>query len=456
MARTTYLQAVTAAVFSDQVTRGNVGQLAQAVAAAPQPVGAPSAAALLLEAIAAHNTQGYAAGAAILRTAMDLFATEMSPESELRGRWLCSLLAGWHLWDYHRWRLHSESYLELVRGSGALSELPMALTSEVCRLAYFGELSAAAAVNQELQAVMEATGGSFAPYGALYVAAMRGRPGEVTDLIDAARSDLSQRGEWFGITTAYFASALANNGVGDYQAALRSASEWEPFNVLTSTSSGSASSTGDRQSSSLLDQLSVGTFWTVEVVEAAARCGRADIATAAVQMLAEVTSASGTDWACGVEARCRALLSEGPVAEELYRESIERLARTALRPDSARAHLLYGEWLRRERRRSEARAELRLAHDMFVEMGMEGFSARAHRELAATGETARKRAVAPPPETLTAQEAQIARMARDGHSNPEIGARLFISTRTVEYHLQKVFTKLDVQSRRQLDRVLSD
>ena len=194
----------------------------------------------------------------------------------------------------------------------------------------------------------------------------------------------------------------------------------------------------------------------VEVVEAAARCGRADIAAAAVQMLAEVTSASGTDWACGVEARCRALISEGPVAEELYRESIERLARTALRPDSARAHLLYGEWLRRERRRSEARAELRLAHDMFVEMGMEGFAERAHRELEATGEIARRRTVATDPELLTAQEAQIARMARDGHSNPEIGARLFISTRTVEYHLQKVFTKLNVQSRRQLDRVLSD
>jgi DNA-binding CsgD family transcriptional regulator len=169
-----------------------------------------------------------------------------------------------------------------------------------------------------------------------------------------------------------------------------------------------------------------------------------------------VTSTSGTDWALSVEARCRALLSEGPVAEELFRESIQRLGRTRLRPDLARAHLLYGEWLRRERRRSEARAELRCAHDMFEEKGMEGFAGRAHRELEATGETARERTIAPDPQLLTAQEAQIARMARDGHSNPEIGARLFISTRTVEYHLQKVFTKLDVQSRRQLDRVLPD
>jgi DNA-binding CsgD family transcriptional regulator len=173
-------------------------------------------------------------------------------------------------------------------------------------------------------------------------------------------------------------------------------------------------------------------------------------------MLAEVTSGSATDWACGVEARCRALVTEGPAAEDLFKESIERLGCTQLRPDLARAHLLYGEWLRRERRRTEARAELRRAHDMFEAMGMEGFAQRAHRELEATGETARKRTSAADCQSLTAQEAQIARMARDGHSNPEIGARLFISTRTVEYHLQKVFTKLDVQSRRQLDRVLSD
>jgi len=456
MARTTYLQAVTAAIFNDQVTRGDLGQIAQAVAAAPPPTGTASAADLLLDAIAAHNTQGYAAGAAILRTALDMFATETSPESELRGRWLCSLLACWHLWDPQRWQLHSEGYLGLVRASGALSELPLALTSEVYRLAYFGELGAAAAVNQELVAVMEATGGSFAPYAALFVAAMRGRPGEVTDLIEAARNDLSQRGEWFGITTASFTGALANNGVGDYQAALRAASEWALFSTLTSTSSEPASPTGDRPSSSLLDRLSVGSYWAVEVVEAAVRCGRVDIAAAAVKMLAEVTSASGTDWACGVEARCRALIAEGPVAEELFSESIERLGRTRLRPDLARAHLLYGEWLRRERRRSDARAELRRARDMFEAMGLQGFSGRAGRELEATGETARKRTSAPEPQLLTAQEAQIAGMARDGHSNPEIGARLFISTRTVEYHLQKVFTKLNVSSRRQLDRVLSD
>jgi DNA-binding CsgD family transcriptional regulator len=174
----------------------------------------------------------------------------------------------------------------------------------------------------------------------------------------------------------------------------------------------------------------------------------------ALDLLAEGARAGGTDWGLGIEARCRALLSEGEEAERLYREAIERLGRTRLRPDVARAHLLYGEWLRRQRRRGEAREELRPAHSMLEEMGLEAFAARARRELQATGETARKRTVAASIE-LTAQEAQIARLARDGLSNPEIGARLFLSPRTVQYHLGKVFTKLDITSRSQLHRVLS-
>jgi DNA-binding CsgD family transcriptional regulator len=437
------------------VTRGDVGQLAQAAAAAPPPAGAPTAADLLLGGIAAHYTQGYAAGAPILRAALDRFGTGMAPENELRVLLLAGMLAAQHLWDHDRWQRLSDRHLELARSLGALSELPPALTSKVSSLAFAGELSAAAASSQELQAVMEATGASFAPYAALVVAGMRGRPDEVTSLIDAARSDLNQRGERFGMTIAHWTGAMANNGVGNYQAALRCAADSGLFSTPTPPSPSTDSPRGHSHSSLLLARLSFGAWVAVEFVEAAVRCGHADVAVDAVDMLAGVTSASGTDWACGVEARCRALVNEGPAAEGLFRESIERLGRTRLRPDLARAHLLYGEWLRRERRRSEARAELRCAHDMFEEMGMEGFAQRAHRELEATGETARK-PIAPDPQLLTAQEAQIARMARDGHSNPEIGARLFISTRTVEYHLQKVFTKLNVQSRRQLDRVLSD
>ena len=435
LARSTYLEAMGAAFFSDEVTRGDVGlQLAQAAA---RPAGTLSATDLLLDGIAAHYTQGYAAGAPILRTALDQFGTGISPEKELRGLLLACVLAAQHLWDHRRWQLLSDRYVELARSLGALSELAPALTLKVIWLVFAGELSAAAALSQELRAVIEATGSRFAPYAALAVAGMRGRPGEVTDLIDAARNDVSRRGERFGMTVADFTSALANNGVGNYQAAMRSASH-------------------RRSSSSPAWLLVRGAWLAPELVEAAVRCGRADVAADAVGKFAKVASASGTDWACGVEARCRALVNEGRVAEDLFRESIERLGGTRLRPDLARAHLLYGEWLRRERRRTEARAELRRAHDMFEVMGMEGFAQRAHRELEAIGETARKRTLATDPRMLTAQEAQIAGMARDGHSNPEIAARLFISTRTVEYHLQKVFTKLNVQSRRQLDRVLSD
>jgi DNA-binding CsgD family transcriptional regulator len=438
LARSTYLQAMSAAIFSDAITRGDVGrQLAQAAAAAPPPAGTPSATDLLLDGFAAHYTQGYAAGAPILRTALDQFGTGMSPENELGWLLLASMLAAQHLWDHDRWQRLADRYVELARSLGAFGDLQEALTLKAIWLVFAGELSAAAALNEELQAVMEATGSSFAPSAALAIAGMRGRPDEVTSLIEAARSGLSQRREQFGITVADYTSALANNAVGNYEAALHSASH--------------------RKSSSSPARHSVRAAWIApELVEAGVRCGREDIAADAAGKFAQVASASGTDWACGLEARCRALLHEAPVAEDLFRESIERLGRTRVRPELARAHLLYGEWLRRERRRSEARVELRRAHDMFEEMGMEGFAGRAHRELEATGETSRKRTIAPNPELLTAQEAQIARMARDGHSNPEIGSRLFISTRTVEYHLQKVFTKLNVQSRRQLDRVLSD
>jgi DNA-binding CsgD family transcriptional regulator len=455
LARTTYLQAITASMFTDEVTRGNVNELAAAAAGAPPPTGTPSATDLLLDGFAAHYTGGYAAGASIMRIALEHFGTGMSPEDELREHLLVSMLAYQYVWDHDRWQLLAERYVELARNLGALSELPTALTLKVVTLAYGGELGPAAALNQELQAVMEATGSNLAPYAPLVVAALRGRPGEVNDLIDAVRSDLSQRGEWFGMTTAAFASAMANNAIGDYQAALRSAEDSGLLSTLTPTSSSGDSPRGHRQTASLLPAFNWCPF-SIEVAEAAARCGRAEIATAAVDALAEVTSASGTDWARGIEARCRALVSQGHVAEDLFRESIERLGRTRLRPDLARAHLLYGEWLRRERRHTDARTELHVARDMFEQMGMEGFAERSHRELQATGETRRKRAITSDPQTLTAQEAHIARLARDGHSNPEIGTRLFISTRTVEYHMQKVFTKLNVQSRGQLNRVLSD
>jgi DNA-binding CsgD family transcriptional regulator len=441
LARSTYLQAMAAAFFADEMTRGEIGlEIASAVADGAPSSGAPTATDLLLNGFAAHYTEGYAAGAPILRKALNQFGTGMRPEKEVREHLLAGTLAR-HLWDHDRWQLLSDRYIELARSLGALSELPPALTSKVVWLALAGELSAAAALNEELRAVMEAIGSSFGPYAALAVAAMRGRSAEVTEVIEAARGDLSQRGEHQGIAFADWASAVVNNGAGNYQEAMAAALPSGNRNGTPSLPSRASGLRGLR---------------VVEFTEAAVHCGHTDIAGDAVRKLAEVTSASDTDWARGVEARCRALVSRGHAAEDLFQEAVGRLGRTQLRPDLARAHLLYGEWLRRERRHTNARTELHVAHDMFEQMGMEGFVERARRELQATGETRRKRTITTDPQTLTAQEANIARMARDGHSNAEIGTRLFISTRTVEYHLQKVFAKLNVQSRRQLRRVLSD
>jgi DNA-binding CsgD family transcriptional regulator len=201
-------------------------------------------------------------------------------------------------------------------------------------------------------------------------------------------------------------------------------------------------------------ELGLSTWVPTEIIEAAVRSGDPERAAGPLRRLQEISRAAGTDWALGVEARSRALLSDGEAAERLYREAIERLGRTRIRVALARAHLLYGEWLRRENRRVDAREQLRIAHQLYSSMGMEGFAERARRELSATGETVRKRTVETP-EELTMQEAQIARLAADGHTNPEIGARLFISPRTVEWHLRKVYTKLGVRSRQQLHKTLA-
>jgi DNA-binding CsgD family transcriptional regulator len=338
------------------------------------------------------------------------------------------------LWEDHRLKSLSDRYVELVRGLGALSELSLALTSKGLMLAFAGELAEASGMIGELQAAVEATGISPPPYAALVVAARRGRHAETAALIEATTRQGSKRGEGRAIVHADWASAVLNNGLGHYQEAMRAAQR-----------------AADHPESAPIPQ-----WATVELIEAATRSGRSDIAADALGRLAVATGASGTNWALGIEARSRALLTKGEAAERLYREAIERLERTSIRTELARAHLLHGEWLRREHRRGDARAQLRMAHDMFAAMGMEAFAERARRELQATGETARKPSVSASDDQLTAQEAQIARMARDGLSNPEIGARLFLSARTVQYHLKKVFIKLGIESRTQLWRVLSD
>jgi DNA-binding CsgD family transcriptional regulator len=428
LSRAAYLDALSAASFAGSLARPGAGVVEVARAAASAPAArVPRAPDLLLDGLTAQHNDGYAAGVPILRRALAAFGDGMSVEEELRWLWLASV-AALRVWDDERWEALSARHVQLARDTGTLSELPLALISRVSTLLFAGDLTAAASLAEEARTVEEATGSNLAPYGALGLAALRGDAVRTAVLIDATVEHVTERGQGIGITFAQWANATLNNGLGRYQDALAA-----------------PAATEDPGSS----------FWpAVELIEAAVRTGTTETATSAYSQLREMTTASGTEWALGTQARSRALLSEGETAENLYRESIARLGKTRIRADLARAHLLYGEWLRRERRRGDAREQLRTAHRMLDGMGMEAFADRAQRELQATGETAHKRTPASLDGELTAQEAQVARLARDGLSNPEIGTRLFISAHTVQYHLRKVFTKLGITSRSQLDRVL--
>jgi DNA-binding CsgD family transcriptional regulator len=434
LSRTTYLQALTAGYFAGRLALGGgVEEVARAAALAPPPSHPPRAPDLLLDGLVAHHITGYSAGLPILREALHAFGTGMSVDEELRWHWVAGIVSR-YVWDDHSWDVLSDRHVGLARSVGALSELPVALNSRAFMLLFAGQLAAAASLIQQLQPAIEATGSNRVPYSALGLAAFAGRQAEVATMVDAITVDVSRRGEGVGITIMEWASALLNNGIGNYEKAVTAA----------------------QHATEYLGEMITPPWAAVELIEAAARSGRIDMAADALRGLAEITTASGTDWALGIEARSRALLRGGDTAERCYREAIDRLGRTRIRADLARSHLLYGEWLRRERRRIDARAQLRIALDMLDTMGMDAFAERARRELEATGETARKRNVAKGDEQLTAQETQIARMARDGLSNPEIAAHLFISPRTVQYHLRKVFTKLGIEARTQLHGVLPD
>ncbi|MDX6248619.1 MAG: hypothetical protein QOF10_1979, partial [Kribbellaceae bacterium] len=429
LARDTYLDAVNAARFAGRLASpgGTPQEVAAAARAAPRASHPPRASDLLLDGLAATITKGHAAGAPILQRALRAFDEGTSVEAELRWLWP-ACVAAIHLWDYDRWDTFSSRHVRLTREAGALSELPNALSQRVYLLLFAGELAAAASLAEEVQVVTEATGTRLAPYGDLALAALRGRDAGFSDLATATKDEVAQRGEGLGIGLTNWATAVFNNGLGHYQDALAAA---ETASAYTA-------------------DVSAAVNWgLVELIEAAVRCGLPGRATNAMRRLAESTSASGSDWALGVEARSRALLSQGETADRLYQVAIERLGRTRMSAELARTHLVYGEWLRREGRRLDAREQLHLAHEMLTDMGMEGFADRARRELLTTGETVRKRTV----ETLTdltAQEAQIAKLARSGRTNQEIGGQLFISPRTVEWHLSNVFTKLGITSRKDL------
>jgi DNA-binding CsgD family transcriptional regulator len=307
----------------------------------------------------------------------------------------------------------------------------VALNYRAAALLQSGRFAEAAALIEEADAISDASGHQAVMLASFELTAWRGREAETLRMID--RMTRVARTVRFGrpISLGHYSKAILYNGLGRYPEALTAAQQACEHEDL------------DLYGRSL-----------VELVEAGVRSGKVDLASDALERLVERTALAGTDWARGIEARSRALLTDGPAAEALYVEAIDRLTRTRIRAELARGHLLYGEWLRREGRRTDAREQLRPAHEMLTGMGAEAFGERARRELMATGETVRKRRVDTRNE-LTAQEAQIARLAADGHTNPEIGAQLFVSPRTVEWHLRKVYTKLDISSRRELRRALA-
>ena len=436
LARETYLEALFAALFAGHLAvGGGAREVAEAARAAPSPRQPARAPDLLLDGLALVVTEGYPAGAPVLKQAVSAFrSADVSRQEGLRWLWLslADLSAGL-LWDYESWDLLSARRVKLARDTGALTALPFAATIRAGVHLWAGEFAAAATLVAEVESVTEATGSSIAPTGAVALAAFTGREADAAELIEAGTKDAERRGEGRRLTFFHWATAVVCNSLGRYGdalAAAQQASEDSPADLFA-------------------------TWALAELIEAAARSGAPERAAGPLRRLSATARASGTDWALGVEARSRALVTEGDNAETLYLEAIGRLGRTRVRMELGRAHLLYGEWLRRARRRLDAREQLRLAHQMLAVMGADAFAERAARELHATGERARPRSPGAV-EVLTPQEEQIARLVAEHLTNREIAARLFISASTVEYHLRKIFRKLGVSSRTQLARTIQN
>ncbi|HEX6453169.1 MAG TPA: AAA family ATPase [Trebonia sp.] len=440
-ARAAYLDATDAAMFAAGLASagGTLSDVARTAQGAPR-AHSPGTADLLLDGLASCFIDGYRAGAPILRRALSGFGRDMTPAEELH--WLRPACNGavW-LWDDQAWEALSSRRVRLARDAGALGHLPQALHSHACARLLAGELGVAESLTEEARAAAETAGSAPTPCGSLGLAALRGRADQALALIDSSARDAARHGEGLGVTVAKWAAAVLHNGAGRYGEALSAAKEAVAY---------ASSPTGPE----MMAAGSPMAGWAVtELIEAAVRSGSPDQAAEPMRYLSETASAVGTSWVVGIQARSQGLLSDGECAERLYRTAIEHLGRTRARVDLARAHLVYGEWLRRENRRVDAREQLRAAHHMLDEMGVHGFAERARRELQATGETVRKRTVETD-RNLTPQETQIAVRARDGHTNSEIGAELFLSPRTVEWHMRKVFAKLGITSRRQLRETL--
>jgi DNA-binding CsgD family transcriptional regulator len=431
LARATYVDAMIAAGSAGRfaASGGSILDVARQVSHASGH--ALNAFDLLLDGMAAQYAQGYTASVPILRSALSAFFDDMPAGQELRGLPL-ALMVSSILWDDDACTVISERWARFCRDAGALGDLVLALSFSTHILLFTGDLSSAASLVEEVRAATDATGISFEPAGAMGLAAFRGNEAEASPFIEANVSEALHLKEGNRLAVATWASAVLNNGLGRYQDALAAAQQaTDPLDVIYP-------------------------YWALaELIEAAVRSGTPAAATDAYRRLAEMAAATAGDWALGLQARSRALLTDGEEAKEFYEASIEHLGRTRMRAELARAHLLYGEWLRRQHRPGDARNQLRTALGMLDAMGMEAFAGRARRELRATGERRARRRTVSGQSGLTAQEAQVAKLACEGLSNPEIGARLYISARTAEYHLSKVFTKLNITSRGQLEDVLT-
>ena len=433
LARETYLEALSAALLGHRTSQIGTLEIARAArGATAAPPGESRAPDLLLAGMATLITDGYETGVPAVQRALSVFRDGDLPIGE-QLRWLfvatrCAI----DIWDDESWRDLAIRQVELARAAGALSLLPFAITQRFGMHLHAGEFATVAQLVDEFSAIKEATATGLPDFGTMILAAWQGRSREAFRLIDEFVADMSERGQGYGVSLPHYTASVLYNGLGRYADAMASA----------------------ELASDQRDDLAFANLALVELIEAAVRSGQPGRAAAAMGRLTELTLPSGTAWGLGVAARSRALLSEGDEAERLYREAIGHLSSAPARTELARAHLLYGEWLRRQRRRREAREHLHTARDMLEAMGMDAFAERAGRELRAAGETVRKRTAAARDEELTAQEAQIARLAREGLSNPEIGSRLFISARTVQYHLGNIFAKLGIASRSQLSHVL--
>jgi len=438
LARQTYLEALVAAIYAGRLAHGqDAGEIARAARVAPfGPSGVSGVSGaepqphsqLLLRGLAVRLTDGYQAAAPTLKEALRLYRAQ---PQELD--WLCVSynLVAMDLWDDEAWFELAAGQVRLARANGTLSWLPFALDYLAEIHIQAGQLSVAEALLMEGERIDPGIRAGTLPYVPLLLAAWRGDAPTAAELTEVVVRGASVRGEGAALTSAEYAKAVLSNGLGNYGLAADAA-----------------------HGASAVDELAISPWALYELVEAAVRSGQRERAAAAADRLSGIAAASATDWACGAAARSRALLAEGRAAEEEYREALERLGRTRMAAHLARTRLSYGEWLRRENRRIEARNQLRPAFEALTSMGAQAFAERARRELLATGEKVRKRHQDTRGE-LTPQEEEIARLARDGRTNPEIGAQLFIGARTVEWHLGKVFAKLDISSRRELDEALS-